>query len=173
MNGRFRGLSLGLALLALLGIASVAGRGVFAQDATPTPGASSGTDSDQTTGRNAFLDAFAAALGVTDQVQVDAAIKTAVDKMLADKVAAGEITQEQADIIKAEVANGDYRAIGGGFGIGHDPRGGMHGRDRGGFGGDKGHSGSANDKNDDDSDDNGTTPSTGATPAASSAGVSA
>jgi hypothetical protein len=194
MSGRNRGLTVALALLALIGLASFAGRGVFAQDAaTPTPSASSGssgtTDTTKTDQWNAFLNDFASALGVTDQATIDAALNTAIDKMLTDKVASGDLTQEQADVIKAEVANGDYsgfRHVLGGAGMpgamggeirgsgkggfigdgrgGH--RGGMQGpRGNGGYG--PGQSGSNKGTDDDGAGgSNGTTPPADSTPAA-------
>lgn len=160
MRGRMRGLSVALALLALVGLGGIAGRGVFAQVATPTPStASGGTDATPAAAeRNDFLDAFAAALGVTDQTQIDTAMQTAIDQVLADRVAAGELTQEQADAIKARVANGDPHGFGFGFG---GPRGG-HGHgpneraDRPGKG----------DEDSDNDDANGTAPATQATPSA-------
>jgi hypothetical protein len=159
-----RGLSVALALLALVGLGAIAGRGVFAQVATPAPStATGGADATPAAGteaseRNAFLDAFAAALGVTDQTRIDAAIQTAIDQVLADRVAAGELTQEQADAIEARVAAGDphgFGLLGGGRGDhGHDAIDkGTNGRDD-------------NDTDDNDSDDaNGTAPAE-ATPSA-------
>lgn len=164
MRGRMRGLSVALALLALVGLGGIAGRGVFAQVATPTPPtASGGTAVTPAAGteaaeRNDFLDAFAAALGVTDQTQIDAAIQTAIDQVLADRVAAGELTQEQADAIKARVANGDLHGFGFGFG---GPRGG-HGHDPN----DRADRPGKGDEDSDNDDANGTAPTTQATPAA-------
>src|SRR4051794_32700471 len=101
MNRRLQVLGLGLALLALIGVGTISGRGVFAQDATPTPGTS--TAPSTTPERDPFLDAFAAQLGVTDPAKVDAAIVAAAQQVLDQKVAAGELTQAQADAIKANI----------------------------------------------------------------------
>lgn len=126
MNRRLHGLTLALALLGIVAVGGIASHGVFAQDATPSP--STGPSTQQTPRRSAFLDAFAAQLGVTDQAQIDAAVQAAIGQVLDQKVAAGELTQAQADAIKARVAAGDYRiglrvgGMEGGF------RGGMDGR---------------------------------------------
>jgi hypothetical protein len=171
MSGRLRVMSIAVALWAVIGIGSMAGRGVFAQDATPTPSTSSGssgtTDTTKTDSWDTFLNDFASALGVTDQATIDSALNSTINTTLAAKVTAGELTQEQADIIKAQVANGDYsgfkRVIGSGghmggpsgdgnnhghggpMGPGHDGKGGMSG-----------------------GSDKSTTPATDATPAAAS-----
>ena len=172
MSGRLRVMSIALALLAVIGIGSMAGRGVFAQDATPTPSTSSGssgtTDTTKTDSWDTFLNDFASALGVTDQATIDSALNSTIDSTLAAKVTAGELTQEQADIIKAQVANGDYsgfkRVIGGG---GHKggPSGDGNNHGHGGQMG-PGHDHGTGGMNDDN--DKGTTPATDATPAAAS-----
>jgi hypothetical protein len=110
MNRRLYGMSLGLALLALVALGTIAGRGVFAQDGTPTPTA------EETPERSPFLDAFAAQFGVTDQAQIDAAIQAALSQVLDEKVAAGELTQAEADAIKERVAAGEVRIRVGLFG---------------------------------------------------------
>jgi hypothetical protein len=168
MHRSLQGLSLGLALLALLGIGMVAGRAAFAQDATPTPSTSleeatpststSTDDSDAADDaeRNAFLDAFAAQLGVTDEATIDAAIQAALVQLVDEKVAAGDLTEAEGAVFKERIAAGEFRFgvhVGGLFG-GHDGdgiRGGRH------------------DRGDDDStgtDDPATTPEVEQTPAA-------
>jgi hypothetical protein len=185
MSGRLRGLSIGLAVLAVIGLVTVAGRGVFAQDATPTPSASNGTNGTGTTkstDEQDFLNAFAAALGVTDQTKIDAAVQTAVANVLADKVSAGELTQEQADVIKAEVADGDYSGLailgrGGRFGGPHGgvfrgPERGAHGGFIKRHGGDGGYQGGENGQGGNNKPGS-TTPPANATPAASGSSISA
>ena len=159
---------MGLALLALVGVGSVAGGAVFAQDGTPTPSTSleeatpatgsSATEDAVETERSAFIDAFAAQLGVTDQATIDAAVEAALNQLVDERVAAGELTEAEAAVIKERVAAGDYRVkVGVG---GHDRHGDRDGRDRGGrFEGD-------------DRDDATTAPAAESTPAVTT-GVSA
>src|SRR5215204_154450 len=72
---------LGLALLALVGVGTAAGGAVLAQDATSTPsttlqeatpaaGSSTTEDATEEDERSAFIDAFAAQLGVTDEATI-------------------------------------------------------------------------------------------------------
>jgi hypothetical protein len=109
--------------------------------------------------RNEFLDAFAANLGVTDQAAVDSAIQATIEQLIDEAVAAGELTEAEANLIRERIANGEYRI---GFGI--------HGFGRGGFDGDfdgrggRGHQDRDRDGDKDDADD-ATTPAVEATPA--------
>jgi hypothetical protein len=154
MHRRLQGLSLGLALLALLGVGMAAGRGAFAQDATPTPSTTSeestpspSTSSDTTEAaeeaeRNAFIDAFAAQFGVTDEAEIDAAIQAALVQIVDDRVAAGELTEAEGAVLKERIAAGEFRfgVRVGGPGGGHDhgdSRRGHSGRDDRGDGSDK------------------------------------
>lgn len=141
------------------------GSGVFAQDATPTPGTSTTTEATEpeTVERNAFLDAFAAQLGVTDQATIDAAIQATVTQLLDEKVAAGELSQAQADEILARIEAGDVPfGKGGFFGDHHgDKRDGHDKSDRDGEQNDD-----ENQSNEDSTDDS-TIPAGESTPAAS------
>lgn len=154
---RLQRAGLGLSLMALVGVGAVNGGNVFAQDATPTPSTSTTTEATtpEETERNAFLDAFAAQLGVTDEAQIDAAILGAFQQILAEKVAAGDITQAQADEILARIEAGDVRFGGGILGGKHG-----HGGD---FDADRDNRGSNNGADD---DEDSTTPAVEATPAA-------
>lgn len=166
MNRRLQGVGLGLSFLALVGVGGVmTGNGVFAQDATPPPGTSTTTE-ETTPERSAFLDAFAAQLGVTDQAKIDAAIKATVTQLVNEKVAAGDLTQAQADEILAKVDSGDVPFEDELFGDHH----GGKGEGRGGH--DRGNDGEQNDdegQSNEDSTDNSTTPADESTPAASTA----
>lgn len=167
---RLQGAGLGLSLMALIGVGTITGNGVFAQEATSTPSTSVTTEATtepEESERNAFIDAFAAQLGVTDEAQIDAAILGAYQQILAEKVAASDLTQEQADEILARVEAGELPFGKGGFFGGHhagmrDGRGGPDG-DRGG----KMDRDAGKNATDDTSDDS-TTPDVEATPAASS-----
>jgi hypothetical protein len=163
----------GLALLALVGVGTAAGGAVFAQDATSTPsttlqeatpaaGSSMSDDATEENERNAFLDAFAAQLGVTDDATVDAAVQAALGQLVDERVAAGELTEAEAAVIKERIASGEYLVRVGVGGRDHDG-------DRGGrFGGDD----RDNDIDDDKGADDATVPAADSTPAAAT-GVSA
>jgi hypothetical protein len=176
MHRRLHGLGLGFALLALLGVGMVAGRAAFAQDATPapsttleeaTPSPSTTSDTTETAEeaeRNAFIDAFAAQFGVTDEAEIDAAVQAALVQLVDDKVAAGELTEAEGAVVKERIAAGEFRfgvRVGGFGGDGHG-----RGDDRGGRGGSDDHTEKPS------SADDSTDPDTEATPSTST-GVSA
>ena len=174
---------IGLAMLALVGVGSVAGGAVLAQDASPTPstsleeatpaaGSSASDDATAETERSAFIDAFAAQLGVTDPAAIDAAVQAALNQLVDERVAAGELTEAEAAVIKERIAAGDYRVkVGVG---GHDRDGDHDGRDRGGrFDGRDDDGDRDNDRDDDLDDDDATAaPAAESTPAVTT-GVSA
>lgn len=183
---RLQSAGLGLSLMALVGVGTLNGGGVFAQDATPTPNTTVTEDSTTTetdeVERNAFLDAFAAQLGVTDTAQIDAAILGAYSEILAEKVAAGDITQEQADEMLAEIEAGDMPFGMGGFGGFGGKNGGMPGGMRGDMRGDRDNDrgehreddrgdkpGRDDDDDADDATDDSATPAVEASPAAETA----
>jgi hypothetical protein len=152
MNRRLRMAGLGAALVVLLGIGAVAGRGVFAQDATPT----SGTGSTSATNYQDFVSKLASNLGIADSTQVDAAIKTTLKQMVDEELAAGHISADEANAAKQAIDNGEF----GGDLIDFDHgQGGKHGHDdQGDKDGDRGNGGT-----NDDGDDNATgTPTTSA-----------
>jgi len=167
---------LGLALLALVGVGTAAGGAVLAQDATSTPsttleeatpaaGSSTTEDATEEDERSAFIDAFAAQLGVTDEATIDAAVQAALGQLVDERVAAGELTEAEAAVIKERIAAGEYLVRVGVGGRDHD--GDRDGRDRGGrFGGDD------DGNNDHANDDSTTVPAADSTPAATT-GISA
>lgn len=149
MNRNLRNLSIGAAALALVGVGSVASHDVFAQSATPSAAATAeaGT-TDRHDGGHDFLTAFANNLGVTDQAAIDAAIRETFIQMVDERLAAGEISQDRADAMKAEIEAGNYPGGPNFDGMG-GMRGGHHDGDRdddhgrgddahGGMGGDMG-----------------------------------
>jgi len=148
--------------LTLAGLA--ANRAVNAQDATPVPGTDTdignGTDETQETPENTagtkyqeFVAALASNLGVTDGATVDTAIRTTLKGFIDAKLAAGDITANDATERKAAVdASEAPIRIGGAGG---------HGGMSGGRGGDK-----PNDdaRNPTDSETDDTTPTIDTTP---------
>lgn len=70
-----------------------------------------------------FLSRVAEKLGITED-QLTTAVKDSQTDIINEKLAAGEITQEQADRMKERVANGDLRFPGGGGHHGGGHRGG-------------------------------------------------
>jgi len=149
---------------AMLGV----GGSVFAQDeSTPTAGTEETTESTAATDRRAareaeyaaFLDALAVNLGVADGETVDAAIRTTMEQVIDERLAAGEISADLATELKLAIDSGEY-PVGfhlGGIGMGGFDRGGDHD----GHGGPKGDF----DGRGDDADDDTVIPDTG-TPAA-------
>ena len=98
---------------AMLGV----GGSAFAQDSTPTAGTEASTPAADTTTdpwaarqaeQDAFLDALAANLGVADGATVEAAIKTTMKQLVDERLAAGEISADDAEAIKAAIDSGDY-----------------------------------------------------------------
>jgi polyhydroxyalkanoate synthesis regulator phasin len=80
-----------------------------------------GVDAGQT-----MLDRVAAKLGI-DSVTLRDAIESSASDEIDERVAAGELTQEQADAMKERLADAPENAlIGGGFRHGHGPGGGGH-----------------------------------------------
>jgi hypothetical protein len=112
MNRRMRIAAFCVAALALLGAGAVTEGGVFAQDQTGTPAAGESTPavgSDTTTSAyQDFVDALAANLGITDPAAVDAAIKTTLKQQVDDRLAAGEISANEATALKARIDAGDF-----------------------------------------------------------------
>ena len=99
---------------AMLGL----GGSVFAQDAaTPSSTIEDVSDGGTVTDRQAerearyaaFLDALAVNLGVADGETIDAAIRTTLKQMIDERLAAGEISANLADELKAAIDSGDYR----------------------------------------------------------------
>lgn len=107
-------------VLAVVGVVATAAigatTGVMAQ--TPVPGIND-------TGTT-FIDRVAEKLGISSDT-LSEAVKSSADDVIDEKVASGELTQEQADAMKTRIANAPDEALGGigrGPGFGH----------RGGFG---------------------------------------
>jgi hypothetical protein len=80
--------------------------------------ASSGSGS----GPSAFVDSLAQHLGISTAKLQDAAKAAALDQV-DNALAAGRITQQQADALKARINSGDYPLNGRGFGFGFRGRG--------------------------------------------------
>jgi polyhydroxyalkanoate synthesis regulator phasin len=99
-----------IAAAAALAITAVLGTGaVMAQEGTPIPG---------TTGGVTLLDRVAEKLGI-DSATLRDAVKSSATDVIDERLAAGEITQEQADAMKARLAEApDQSLIGGGRGFG-------------------------------------------------------
>ena len=123
-----------VAALALLGAGAIAEGGVFAQDDYSTPPAGLGTpaagsDATTSTAYQDFVDALAANLGIGDPATVDAAIKTTLKQQVDDRLAAGEISANQATALKERIDAGDFGPFlfGHGRGIGGPGRGGPQG----------------------------------------------
>jgi hypothetical protein len=95
---------LGAALVALLAVGGVAGRGVFAQDATPT----TGTGSTTATLYQDFVGKLAANLGIANSTTVDTAIKTTLKQMVDDQLAAGHISADEANAAKQAIDSGNF-----------------------------------------------------------------
>ncbi len=157
-GARNAGLAVAMTLLvAVLGLGAFGVRGVFAQESTP-----SAEETDSTTDATAeqteadaaydeFVAGLAANLG-TDAATVEAAITQTLTDMVAAKLAAGEISADDAAALTERIAAGDVPLrlgwLGGDHGRGGDGDFGGPGGARGGHDGRGGQSGDAD--NDDD-----------------------
>jgi hypothetical protein len=137
MSIRMRVAAFCVAALALLGVGAVAGGGVFAQDSTPTTtetpavGSSGDTTADSSADYDAFVAALAANLGISDPATVDAAIKTTLKQQVDDRLAAGEISANEATALKERIDAGDFGPFLFGIGGHKDGIGGPRGGQRG------------------------------------------
>ncbi len=121
-----KGLLIGSLVAALIVAAIAVGGVVRAQTATPGPGQSGGSVQSTTSGPGAgarqqidsFLNALAQNLGIS-RPTLDNALKTTAKQQLAQAVAAGRLTQQQADQISQQIDDGQA------------PFAGMFGRGRG------------------------------------------
>lgn len=155
-------------LLVLAGTRAIGNETTSAQSnaaGTPAAGDSStkATDTDETQLYQDFVAKLTTNLGETDTARVDAAIRTSLKQLVDDRLAAGDISANQATALKERIdADGIPFGLGGpgGRGFGGQHGGGM---DRGGPGGwDDGHQG-RDDHNDSDQPD-GQQPKAEATP---------
>ena len=154
-----------------LGLATlVGGTIVRAQDTPDTGDGTPTTDTDGTTDETStneaeagaryddFVSRLAGNLGITDPSQVDTGIRTTLTDLVDARLAAGEISANDADAARTAIADSPT-PLGGRFRVGHGDDPGGFGRGRGGFG----RSGMS-DQPDDDTD--GTDETSPATPAA-------
>lgn len=160
-----------------LGIATVAGASLVAAQATPEP--SDPATDDMATDDTAFADReavaaerydtfvteLAAALAISDTATVDTGIRTALTAMVEARLAAGEISADDAETLTTEIASAPAPLLGGLIAVRRGP-GGRGGRPGVGFPGGVGGAGRANDPDDDDTDPDSADPSTVATPTA-------
>jgi hypothetical protein len=115
----------------------VAGGGVFAQDSTPTTtetpavGSSGDTTTDANAEYDAFVVALAANLGISDPATVDAAIKATLKQQVDDRLAAGEISANEATALKERIDAGKFGSFLFGIGGHKDGIGGPRGGQRG------------------------------------------
>lgn len=158
-----------------LGIATVVGGSLVAAQATPEP--SDPATDDATTDDTAFADReavaaeryqtfvteLAAALAISDTATVDTGIRTALTALVDARLAAGEISADDAETLTTEIASAPAPLLGGLI-AGRRGRGGRGGRPGVGFPGGVGRDSDAD--SDDDTDTDSADPSTVATPTA-------
>ena len=158
-GARNAGLAVAMTLLvAVLGLGAFGVRGVFAQESTPTTEeADSPTDattevSDADAAYDAFVAGLAANLG-TDTTTVEAAITQTLTDMVDAKLAAGEISADEAAALTERITAGDVPLRLGWLGGDHG-RGGPGGTgDFDGHGGPGGDRSAASDRGDNDDPD--------------------
>jgi hypothetical protein len=149
MFHRLKFLAIGAAVISLLAVGAVSGRGVFAQTATPAAGSTSSS----TTQYQEFVSKLATNLGIADSATVDTAISTTLTQMVDDALASGSISADEATAAKTAIANGQINDF-----VDLDS-----GSEHGNHDGDHDH-GSKNkqdDTNGNDSDDTSSTPAAG------------
>ena len=102
MFHRLKFLAIGAAVVALLAVGAVIGRGVFAQTATPAAGSTTSS----TTQYQDFVAKLATNLRIADSATVDTAISTTLTQMVDDALASGSISTDEATAAKTAIANG-------------------------------------------------------------------